>query len=354
MKSFTLERSLLQTRLLALAIALLPLTAAADNDPYNIAPHYAACKNVFDDNARLACYDAVEVEELQIEEALMEETVPAALDTAATTATPPTQSAMAKRLAKEEAMLNNPFVIIPHDRNYILPVTYNSSINETPWRSIEPNLNMDDIEAKFQISFKSRLKEDLLLGGDLWAAYTQQNWWQVYNSSASAPFRETNYEPQIMMVWDRDQQVLGLTNTKFGVGLNHQSNGRGNLLSRSWNRIVVAATFDRENFSTRVRAWYRVPEDEEDDDNPDMDKYYGYGDLRMVYKWHDQEFSTLLRNNLRGKGDNNGAIQLDWTLPLNNRFRWYIQYFHGYGESLIDYNVKTNRIGIGFTMNDLL
>lgn len=340
--------------LLLLIAALLPHTPAGADDQYNISPQFAACRNIFDDTGRLACYDALEVEELRIEEALMEDKIPAGADTVMAAATPPTQSAMAKRLAKEEALLHNPFVIIPHDRNYLLPVTYNSSINSEPWQQIETSSDMDNIEAKFQISFKSRLKEDLLLGGDLWAAYTQQNWWQVYNNSASSPFRETNYEPEVMMVWDNDQDILGLTNTKFGVGLNHQSNGRGNLLSRSWNRVIVSANFDRENFSTRVRAWYRIPEDEEDDDNPDMDRYYGYGDLRFIYKWHNQEFSTLLRNNLRGEGNNNGAIQLDWTLPLNNRFRWYIQYFHGYGESLIDYNVKTNRIGIGFTMNDLL
>ena len=328
--------------------------AVAGTDPYNIAPQFAACKNIFDDSARLACYDAVEVEELGVEEALMENQIPEPVDTVADATVPPTQSAMSKRLAKEEALLNNPFVIIPHDRNYLLPITYNSNINTEPWRSIESGTDMDNIEAKFQISFKSRLKEDLLLDGDLWLAYTQQNWWQVYNSSASSPFRETNYEPEIMMVWGNNTQVLGLTNTELAVGFNHQSNGRGNLLSRSWNRAIVAANFDRENFSARVRAWYRIPESEEDDDNPDMDRYYGYGDLRLIYKWHNQEFSTLLRNNLRGQGNNNGAIQLDWTLPLNNRFRWYIQYFHGYGESMIDYNVKTNRIGIGFTMNDLL
>jgi phospholipase A1 len=59
----------------------------------------------------------------------------------------------------------------------------------------------------------------------------------------------------------------------------------------------------------------------------------------------------MVRNNFH-IDDNHGALELEWAFPLLDRVSGYIQYFLGYGESLLDYNYKTNRIGIGFILKD--
>ena len=50
-----------------------------------------------------------------------------------------------------------------------------------------------------------------------------------------------------------------------------------------------------------------------DDDNPDMTRYMGYGELWTTFYWKDMRFAMMLRNNFRQ--DNLGAIQLDWSIP---------------------------------------
>lgn len=262
-------------------------------------------------------------------------------------------SPMERRFALERASRENPFVLTPHRPSYLLPVTYNLRPNPDPFEDGRNGLdgdNFDRTEAKFQISLKSILLESLFGQPiDLAFGYTQQSYWQVYNRDASRPFRETVHEPELFLYWHTEAEILGWRHRVMQMGINHQSNGQSEPQSRSWNRLYAEFVFERGNWVLGIRPWYRLPEDESKDDNPDIHRYLGYGDVGLFHYRGDQVFGMLLRNNLR-LDDNKGSVQLEWSFPLYKKIRGYVQYFYGYGESLIDYDHINHRLGLGFML----
>jgi phospholipase A1 len=268
------------------------------------------------------------------------------------------ESLVQQRRDSEEELSCNPFNLIAHRENYILPASYNSNPNGDPFGVSDSRV--DNVEVKFQFSFKFPVWRNIIGDADLWAAYTNLSFWQAYNESHSSPFRDTNHEPEIFLSKGNDLEIFGFTNTVNRIGAVHQSNGQGGAESRSWNRVYLQMIFERDNLTLAFKPWYRIPEAEKDspddptgDDNPDIDAYLGYGEIRALYKWEEHTFSLMFRNNLRS-GDNRGAVELGWTFPITDCINGYLQYFNGYGESLIDYNSSVNRIGLGFTVTEML
>ncbi|KGT46181.1 MULTISPECIES: phospholipase A [Acinetobacter] len=239
---------------------------------------------------------------------------------------------------------------------YVLPGFWTSKKNEFPSSPNERNTvtedqNLKSMESKFQLSLKTKAVENIFGdNGDLWVAYTQSSRWQVYNSEESRPFRETNYEPEVSLVFRTNYDLFGLDWRMLGLTLNHQSNGRSDPLSRSWNRVMLNLGFERNNFALMLRPWYRFEEDLPDDNNPDIKDYIGRGDLTAFYRWKDHDFTLMLRHTLKGGDDNRGAAQFDWAFPISGRLRGHFQLFDGYGESLIDYNHKATYVGLGVSL----
>jgi phospholipase A1 len=260
-------------------------------------------------------------------------------------------SALDERFKAEMEVEQRPFVITPHNPNYVLYTSFDNP-NQAPFEEIsgiqEP---VEDTEMTFQVSIKAPLWRGILGSNiDGYMGYTARSWWQLFNDDISAPFRETNYEPELFIRNVDHHKVLGTTVTGWSLGFNHQSNGRSEPLSRSWNRILGRTGLNlNKDLTVLLRAWYRIPEDEEDDDNPGMHKYLGYGDIRAIWTPNRNTFTAMLR-----PGTEKTSFELTWSYPISKVFRIYAQYYKGYGESLLDYDYENERIGIGIAMNDFL
>ncbi|MGE0917447.1 phospholipase A [Trichlorobacter lovleyi] len=161
----------------------------------------------------------------------------------------------------------------------------------------DSNDSLDNLEVKFQLSIKTPLWENIFGdNGTLYVAYSQLAFWQAYNSKISAPFREINFEPELFLAFNTGYEFYGVTSQVMSIGFNHQSNGRSKPLSRSWNRIVATFPFSRGDTYIVLKPWFRIPEAAKDDENPHMEKYYGYGELQLLQKIREHTLKLMLRN----------------------------------------------------------
>ena len=241
---------------------------------------------------------------------------------------------------------------------YVMPAFATSNQNDEPHspnpvNTVTTPQQLDNVEAKFQLSLKTKIWQGVFGdAGDVWVGYTQDSHWQVYNTEASRPFRETDYEPEAILMFNTNYQVFGWDGRLLGIGVDHQSNGQSDPLSRSWNRVMADIGFERDGWTVMFRPWWRIPESRTSDNNPDISNYMGRGDMQIIHEWNGQEFGLMLRSSLRGGSDAHGAAQFTWSFPLIGNLRGYMEAFKGYGESLIDYNHNATYVGAGITLLD--
>ena len=157
-------------------------------------------------------------------------------------------SPLDQRIRIEHETRYQPFVLTPHKPNYLLPLTYNSKPNQAPFDPQQDG-TIEEPEVKFQISIKMPVTDEIFDDSiTLYAAYTNQSYWQAYNDDNSQPFREANHEPELFLAMQNDWEVFGFTNKLNVLGLSHQSNGQSDSKSRGWNRVYAQFIFERENF----------------------------------------------------------------------------------------------------------
>ncbi len=211
-------------------------------------------------------------------------------------------------------------------------------------------------ETKLQMSFRVKM---LPLTG-LYAGYSQVMIWRLWEESK--PFQDLNYNPEIFYRFE-----LGDAPTWYvDLGLyEHESNGRSGHESRSWDRSYVRYSMTHALSSTsrarihwNIKAW--VPYNY-DFDNTDIARRRGLYEAQVSLvdafgTWLDRSDITLRFfgggpshvNPLQGGQEL--TVRFAPRLLSSSAAQIVLQYFHGYGENLLDYDVKKSvfRAGLGF------
>jgi outer membrane phospholipase A len=234
--------------------------------------------------------------------------------------------------------------------------------------------------ARFQFSFKYRpidpgpdeWEGDIwrTLAGKMHFAYTQTSIWDL--ESFSKPFYDSSYKPTIFALHQFKRRAGSPWSFSLQAGAQHESNGKGGGTAPTPSRPGLISTTGRTRHLSVTRSLntlYALPrtrwEDErgrffeaalrysayfQEDENPDIAKYRGYAELTIRGGYLR---GMHLSAHLRGRNDGFGSVEFNLTWPTSEAFLFrslplvsnlggyaQIQYFNGYGESLLDYDVR--------------
>jgi len=242
------------------------------------------------------------------------------------------------------------------------------TIKDLGFRTYEPLYfilgDSGGFNAKFQLSFKYQLFRaeswDSVNGREprgLYLSYSQTSLWDL--DELSSPFRDTSYKPRLFYLQEQNRRDGKRLFFDFELGFAHESNGKADADSRALNMGYIKPTVSYYIGETRrfyiapmVVSYIDIAE------NPDVAEYRGHVDLVVGYgsgnkNLRDWSAWALLR---KGDADGKDSYEINVAAPLLRLTKdhvngWLLlQYFHGYGESLIDYDKRLHpqfRLGIG-------
>lgn len=207
----------------------------------------------------------------------------------------------------------------------------------------------DDL--KLQFSFKYRLTNAI----PLFFGFTNTIFWKIYDKSK--PFKDASYQPELYYrLWSNENAAFKI----LDFGYIHTSNGKDNLDSRSFNKAYLRTSFltkiNRQYLAATLTTHYIY---DEDDTNKDITKYYGYWNLSVLVTdvLHiddnivDLEFQTFAGDKIVNfnKGGFLFGVHYNFSPQVNTTL--YFQRYEGYGEDLLNYNIKHTQYRLGLMLS---
>ncbi len=212
------------------------------------------------------------------------------------------------------------------------------------------SINSNSANAKYQISFKQMIIRNTLPWDTyLFATYSQKAFWNVYKESF--PFREINFNPSIGIgkaIFDKNERLIGIGS----INLEHESNGRDSIFSRSWNRLNIEyVTNFGDRITARGKLWLPFAYQE---GNSDILEYRGLGELQLSYEMKSSKlyFEVLLRKGLTWDTKGTFRPRIYYSPFKKNKSNQYfmLEWYVGQAESLMDYQAFTSMVRIGYVI----
>lgn len=204
---------------------------------------------------------------------------------------------------------------------------------------------------KFQISISQRLtKSTLPWGTYLYLFYTQKVFWNVLQNSM--PMTDLNFNPGIGLT--KPLFVKNRYVGKVSLIIEHESNGRDSIWSRSWNKVSLAANIIIDpNLSVAGKIWAPIIDGM---NNKDILHYCGLYQISVQAMTDNRKFTGALTLVKRAGNffNYNTILELAWRFSRKSNQYFFLQYYNGYGEGLLDYKVFKSQLRVGIVIKPQL
>jgi phospholipase A1 len=207
-------------------------------------------------------------------------------------------------------------------------------------------IKSENSNAKFQLSISHRLTKSILpFDTYLFLGFTQKTIWNILQESL--PMHDLNFNPGIGL-----GHLIIYQNRYIGKALlmvEHESNGKDSLASRSWNKISLGVNLMlNHNFDIQAKAWIPIIDSE---NNRNILQYNGIGHFGINYCNNSRRFNAgLLLTWRTASFSYNSQWELSFKLNKKENQFLFIQYYNGYGENLRDYNQYKSIVRLGFVI----
>lgn len=234
---------------------------------------------------------------------------------------------------------NNPSFGLYKDNYFI----FGTTVGQRPTKE---NSNI-----KFQISFAQRLTKSVLPWNTyLFLFYSQKCFWNVLENSM--PMTDLNFNPGIGLTkpfFVKNRYVGKLT-----LLLEHESNGRDGLASRSWNKVSLAGSVMIDpTFIVHGKFWIPIVDGQNNKDILDYCGIYQIGTSLSSYN-RRLGFSVILTKRRGWALNYNTIIEFNYRLFKNENQYFFVQYYNGYGEGLLAYKEFHSAIRAGIVIKPRL